>query len=72
MRQVLRSLGDVPHHHNGVLTEEPESTFLELDPAMHAFVIFASDGVWGSLSSEQAVTHVYRQLHHAPASGKFG
>ena len=46
MLQVLRSLGDIPHHRNDILSDIPELIFTELDSKKHAFVVVASDGLW--------------------------
>eukprot|EP00802_Teleaulax_amphioxeia_P015713 Tamp_15809.p1 GENE.Tamp_15809~~Tamp_15809.p1 ORF type:complete len:257 (+),score=42.38 Tamp_15809:554-1324(+) len=65
MVQVLRSLGDVPHHKNDIITAQPEVSTIEIDPAHHAFVMLASDGVWGAMTSLQAVTKAFSQLQTA-------
>ena len=62
MLQVLRSLGDVPHHKNDIVTAQPEVAVLEVNPEQHAFVILASDGVWGELSSQQVITSAYNRI----------
>eukprot|EP00277_Geminigera_cryophila_P032559 CAMPEP_0173130868 /NCGR_PEP_ID=MMETSP1102-20130122/60296_1 /TAXON_ID=49646 /ORGANISM="Geminigera sp., Strain Caron Lab Isolate" /LENGTH=372 /DNA_ID=CAMNT_0014042065 /DNA_START=34 /DNA_END=1152 /DNA_ORIENTATION=- len=68
MVQVLRSLGDVPHHKNEIVTAIPEVTVLQIDPAHHAFVVVASDGVWGCFSSDHVVRRTYDELHASLAA----
>ena len=63
MVQVTRSLGDVPHHRNDIVTARPEVVAAELDNTQHAFVLVASDGVWACFSSSDVIRRTYSRLH---------
>jgi serine/threonine protein phosphatase PrpC len=59
--QVLRSLGDCGMHQNDIVTAVPELTSHDIEP-QDAFLIVASDGLWGAFTDDEAVRFVYREL----------
>jgi serine/threonine protein phosphatase PrpC len=65
MLQTLRSLGDVPHHSNDVVSAVPEVNVLELSPSFHPFVVLASDGIWHHRSSSQVCKEMFEKLKHS-------
>ena len=68
MIQTLRSLGDVPHHRNRVVSEVPEVTVVRLNPQRHAFIVLASDGIWHHMSSDECVKKLYQAITDAATS----
>ena len=62
MLQVTRSLGDVPHHTNNIVSSVPEVRVLKLSPSKNPFVVLASDGIWHHRSSTQVIKELYTNL----------
>ena len=63
MLQTLRSLGDVPHHKNDIVTAVPEVNVFRLDPEQHPFVVLASDGIWHHRTSLEVVGNIFKELN---------
>ena len=62
MLQTLRTLGDVPHHSNDIVSAVPEVRVLELSPIFNPFVVLASDGIWHHRSSTRVCEEMFEKL----------
>ena len=63
MLQVTRSLGDVPHHSNNIVSCIPEVNIFKLATLEHPFVVLASDGIWHHRSSNEVCQQMYEKMH---------
>lgn len=66
--QVTRSLGDIDLKAAGV-TAEPEVTVLEVSPN-DGFLVLASDGLWDSISNEEAIEIIKDTVKHPDMCAK--
>ena len=63
MLQVLRSLGDVPHHANNIVSCVPEVHLTQLVPEENPFIVAASDGIWHHRTSLEVVENIFNALN---------
>jgi serine/threonine protein phosphatase PrpC len=70
MLQTLRSLGDVPHHTNDIVSSVPEINITQLNPNENPFVVLASDGIWHHRTSNEVVQNIFNELNKIVYNGK--